>query len=78
MGLTFFTIHRNHAQFLRYILDRDAAVQDRALSFEDVVAVCKPPISSPMEKVVEQLADDAISRSLQPLIEKMDQLENLL
>lgn len=59
-------------------MDRDAAVQDRALSYDDVVAVCKTPLSSPMEKVVEQLAEDAISTSLRPLIDKMDQLESLL
>lgn len=70
--------YRNHAEFLRYIVDRDAAVQDRALSYDDVVAVCKTPLSIPMEKVVEQLAEDAISTSLQPLIDKMDQLESLL
>lgn len=70
--------YRNHAEFLRYIVDRDAAVQDRTLSYDDVVAVCKTPLSSPMEKVVEQLAEDAISTSLQPLIDKMDQLESLI
>lgn len=70
--------YRNHAEFLRYIVDRDAAVQDRTLSYDDVVAVCKTPLSIPMEKVVEQLAEDAISTSLQPLIDKMDQLESLL
>ncbi|KAI7884507.1 hypothetical protein K492DRAFT_191695 [Lichtheimia hyalospora FSU 10163] len=69
---------RNHADFLRYILDADAAAQDRALTYDDVVAVCKAPISQPMEKMIEQLAEDAISTSLRPLIDKMDQLENLL